>query len=215
VGHASVHAYAAQEALRYTWLESEKAGMGLGDFTVRRWYREHWSGFLRARWLEHLQGRTFWIELDRGDFGLLQRQFLDQTVPVDRILDRLQAGQQNLDVLHWAVEWGIPADPVVEILAALDVNSRRLPSQFENFDIPQVTLDPVWLAWNDGAVVRLARSIGLEGNLDALPVLADCLEEAGCVAPEILAPCRAGGRDVRWSWVVDQILEQCWPLRAE
>ena len=86
---------------------------------------------MRARWLEHLEGKQFWEELDRGDFGLLQRRFHENTLLLDRILDRLKAGQENLDVIQWCLDWGIATGPVREILAALDINSRRLAHRFD------------------------------------------------------------------------------------
>jgi hypothetical protein len=91
----------------------------------------HWGGFLRARWLEHLQGRRFWVELDRWDFGLIQREFRDEAILLDRILDRLKDGQENLDIILWAQQWGIPLKPVLQILEALDVNSIRLSHRFD------------------------------------------------------------------------------------
>ena len=102
----SVYDDGEQEALRYKWIESEKAGHDLGEAAIRRWVQNHWWGYLRARWLEHLQGKRFWVELDRGDFGLLQRTFHDNTLLLDRILDRLKAGQENLDILTWAHHLG-------------------------------------------------------------------------------------------------------------
>jgi hypothetical protein len=113
------------EALRYKWIESEKAGRDLGESAIRCWVREHWNGFLRAKWLEHLQGRTFWIELDHNDFGLLQRSFRDSPL-IDEILRRLKAGNENLDVLNWAIDVDLPMVEVLEILEALDINSRRI-----------------------------------------------------------------------------------------
>src|SRR5437764_13808151 len=120
-----------QEAARYKWIESEKAGCDLGEDAIRRWVREHWTGYLRSRWLEHLQGKAFWVELDRGDFGLLQREFHDNAVLLDRILDRLKSGQENLDIIIWAMNWGMPMTPVLQILEALDINSRRLAHRFD------------------------------------------------------------------------------------
>src|ERR1700720_1605051 len=95
----SVYLDAEPEAVRYMWIESEKAGLDLGEAAMRQWVRRHWGGYLRNRWLEHLQGKKFWVELDRGDFGLLQREFHDNTLLLDRILDRLKLGQENLDVI--------------------------------------------------------------------------------------------------------------------
>ena len=123
---SSVYVDGEQEALRFKWIESEKAGCDLGEAAIRRWVQCHWWGYLRARWLEHLQGKKFWVELDRGDFGLLQRKFHDNTLLLDRILDRIKAGQENLDIICWAHSWGISPEPVLQILEALDINSRRL-----------------------------------------------------------------------------------------
>jgi hypothetical protein len=128
---ASVYAESEQEALKYKWIESEKAGKDLGEDAIRRWVKQHWWGYLRARWLEHLQGKCFWVELDRGDFGLLQREFHDNTLLLDRILDRLKSGQENLDIIVWALNWGLPITPVLQILEALDINSRRLAHRFD------------------------------------------------------------------------------------
>jgi hypothetical protein len=127
----SVYAESEKEAQRFKWIESEKAGCDLGEAAIRRWVKEHWWGYLRARWLEHLQGRRFWVELDRGDFGLLQREFNEHTLLLDRILDRLKAGQENLDVILWALDWKIEVPLVLRILEALDINSRRLACRFD------------------------------------------------------------------------------------
>jgi hypothetical protein len=128
---SSVYVDCEQEALRYKWIESEKAGRDLGEAAIRSWVRQHWWGYLRARWVEHLQGKRFWVELDRGDFGLLEREFKTDGLLLDRILDRLKAGQENLDIIRWAHEWGLPCEPTLKILEALDINSRRLAHRFD------------------------------------------------------------------------------------
>ena len=128
---SSVYLDCEQEALKFKWIESEKAGRDLGEAAICRWVQNHWWGYLRARWLEHLHGKRFWVELDRGDFGLLQKKFQDQALLLDRIVDRLKAGQENLDIINWALCWGIPIDPVIQILEALDINSRRLAHRFD------------------------------------------------------------------------------------
>jgi hypothetical protein len=130
----SVYTECIEEENRHKWIESEKAGYDLGEGCIRRWVKEHWTGYLRARWVEHLQGRCFWVELDRGDFGLLQREFNDQRELLDAILDQLKSGKENLHVLLWAVVSGIPTEPVHQILKALDVNSRRLMHRFESLN---------------------------------------------------------------------------------
>ena len=127
----SVYRDCVEEADRYKWIQSERAGYDLGEAAIRQWVKEHWTGYLRARWVEHLQGTCFWIELDQGDFGLLEREFRDRWPLLTAILDRLKAGKENLDVLVWARSNRLPVDQVIDILTALDVNSRRLVHQFE------------------------------------------------------------------------------------
>ena len=127
----SVYADCQQEALRHKWIESEKAGCDQGHAAMRRWFQQHWNGYLRARWLEHLQGSRFWVELDRGDFGLLQHRFHDKSLLLDRIVDRLKVGQENLNIINWAIEWCIPMHQVLEVLEVLDINSKRLAYRFD------------------------------------------------------------------------------------
>lgn len=127
----SVWTDSQQEIDRFKWIESERVGYDLGELAVRRWIREHWCGYLRARWLEHIQGKKFWIELDRDDFGILLHKFQDQALLLDRIVDRLIAGQENLDIFLWARRWRIPTEDVIQILIALDINSRRLSHRFD------------------------------------------------------------------------------------
>jgi hypothetical protein len=128
---SSVYVEGEQEALRYKWIESEKAGRDLGEDALKRWVKDHWWGYLRARWLEHLEGKQFWVELDRVDFGLLQRRFDEDTLLLDRILDRLKAGKENLDVILWAQDFGLPVTKVLRILEALNINACRLAHRFD------------------------------------------------------------------------------------
>jgi hypothetical protein len=127
----SIYDDCVTEAEKFKWIASEKAGFDLGERAIRDWVQEHWSGYLRAKWLEHLQGVTFWIELDRGDFGLLRTQFQDRRELLDPILEKLKQGWENLDVLCWAKQQKLPLEAVVDILEALDINSRRLAHKFD------------------------------------------------------------------------------------
>ena len=49
----------------------------------------------------------------------------------DEILRRLKSGQENLDVLNWAIDVNLPMDEVLEILETLDINSRRIECLLE------------------------------------------------------------------------------------
>lgn len=125
----SVHDVGANEASQYKWIESEKAGRDLGEQAIRDWVREHWNRFLRERWIEHLEGKTYWIELDHDDFGLLRKTFADPEL-LSEILSRLKSGEENLDVLQWALDGRLATDEVIEILEVLDINSRRIGFQY-------------------------------------------------------------------------------------
>jgi len=69
-----------------------------------------------------------------------------------------------------------------------------------------VTVNPGWLAWNDGTVPRIAQAIYDERAFDRMTILADALEDAGCTDQDILGHCRSGGEHVRGCWVVDLLL---------
>lgn len=117
------------EAMRHKWIESEKAGHDLGDSAIRCWVRHHWTRFLRAKWLEHLEGRAFWIELDQDDYGLLQHAFLDSPL-IGEVLARLKEGRENLDLISWAIDERRDIDELIRLLEALDINSRRIECLF-------------------------------------------------------------------------------------
>jgi len=130
-GRLSLQAYGEAEALKHRWIESEKAGYDLGDEPIRVWVNLHWRGFLRERWIEHLQGRAYWVELDHADFGLLS-SVLEETPLLDEIMRRVKRGDENLEILDWAIETILPMDDVINILETLDINGRRIECKFAN-----------------------------------------------------------------------------------
>jgi hypothetical protein len=93
--------------------------------------------------------------------------------------------------------------------AALAAEFQRHATYLRDFfgnPFRPVTVDPLWLSWDCGTVVKLAQGIYDERAFDRLPVLADALEDAGCTGPDILSHCRSAGPHVRGCWVVDLIL---------
>ena len=123
---------ARREIDNYKWIASERAGCDLGEAAILSWIGNHWTGYLRARWIEHLQGKTFWIELDGGDFGFMQTSFQERkAILLDRICDRLKVGQENLHIFLWALDWHIPMNDVFQVLDSLDINGKRLIHQLE------------------------------------------------------------------------------------
>jgi hypothetical protein len=85
------------------------------------------------------------------------------------------------------------------------VQTALLRDFFDDLLCP-VPLDAVWLAWNDGAVRKLAQAVYDGRRFADLPLLADALEEAGCTEPTLLAHCRESGEHVRGCWAVDLLL---------
>jgi hypothetical protein len=77
---------------------------------------------------------------------------------------------------------------------------------FRNPFQPMPSVNPAWLRWNDGNILRLAQAIYDERRFGDLPILADALEEASCTDQDFLAHCRSGGEHVRGCWVVDLLL---------
>jgi hypothetical protein len=65
---------------------------------------------------------------------------------------------------------------------------------------------PFAAEWRTPSVLGLARAFYDAGELDALPILADALQEEGCENPEILDHCRGDSPHVRGCWVVDLVL---------
>jgi hypothetical protein len=67
-------------------------------------------------------------------------------------------------------------------------------------------LDAAWMAWNGGAVRKIARTVYDGRRFADLPVLADALEDAGCTNRDLLDHCRGGGEHLRGCWLLDLLL---------
>ncbi len=122
---------ASKEAYRHKWIESEKSGHDLGDAAIEDWYRNFWNKFVRERWLQHIQGEIYWPELDNNDFALLENELTDCRPQVDKIIEILEQGGENLDIVQWAIDSHEDMDCIMRILSRLDLNSHRLMSQLD------------------------------------------------------------------------------------
>jgi hypothetical protein len=60
--------------------------------------------------------------------------------------------------------------------------------------------------WRTDTAVSLARQMYESRDFDAMPILADALQDAGCGSVDILGHCRGPGPHVRGCWVVDLVL---------
>ncbi len=115
-----------QEALRHKWIESQKKGYDLGDTALKDWFRKHWLPFCRDKRLEHVEGQQRWEEFAEHEFGQVYELILDGDLLLDRILDRMEQGRDNLEIIIWALDWTMPMHRVVELLEMIDINRARL-----------------------------------------------------------------------------------------
>lgn len=79
------------------------------------------------------------------------------------------------------------------------------------FHLFEEIVGPRWLPperrqWRTADVKALARAIDREHRFDALPILADALQEAGCADERILSHCRGANAHVPGCWVIDVAL---------
>ncbi|MDR1535532.1 MAG: response regulator [Planctomycetota bacterium] len=127
----SIFEEAGIEAFRHKWIESEKAGYDMGDAAIEDWHRRFWHKFVRERWIQHIRGEVYWFELDNDDCALLNREFKECRELAARIVEKLENGGENLDIIQWAVDEGREVDRVLAILNRLDLNAHRLASQLD------------------------------------------------------------------------------------
>ena len=130
----SIYKFSYLEALRHKWIVSEQAGRDLGSAAIHDWLSRHWLHWCRARWLEHLRGEIFWVEFDEISFGALPREFRGDAMILDRVLDRVFCGWENLDIILWATDWKLDINQVIDVLILLDINRARLDANlfFDN-----------------------------------------------------------------------------------
>lgn len=132
--HQSIHSiYQAgvKEALRHKWIESQKRGYDVGIDAIHEWFDKYWREYCRYRNLEHVCGSMCWDEFDVQRFGRIEELLHSGDLLLDLILERVMVGWENLQILVWAHEWGMPVDRVLSILTQLDINSARLTPRIE------------------------------------------------------------------------------------
>lgn len=122
----SVRQEGLQEALRHKWIESQKKGYDLGDTALKDWFRKHWLPFCRVKRLEHVEGQQRWEEFAEKEFAQVLELILDGDLLLDRILDRMEDGSENLEIINWALDWSLSMPRVIELLEMIDINRARL-----------------------------------------------------------------------------------------
>jgi hypothetical protein len=143
----------------------------------------------------------------------------------EQLFDRLSRREEasDYDSARWAARaaeatvedtgWDVARNAAWSAAHALNVAATKerraqcalLRDFFGNPFCPQA-FHPAWLRWHDGCVIKMAQSIYQERRFQELPILADALEEAGCVNEMILWHCREPGEHARGCWVLDAVL---------
>lgn len=143
----------------------------------------------------------------------LAHQLADGTLSDAERIAALTGAPLNRAILNWS---GVQAAYHVLRYCGLDD-----PNQAERIGTPGVDhfhrliSDPLppleWKgpfesSWQTSAAVSLAMTIDSTGDFHLLPLLADVLEEAGCIDSAILAHCRGPDVHAYGCWVVDLVL---------
>lgn len=118
------------EADRHKWIESEKQGRDIGEAAIKEWFGKYWLRHCRVRRIEHVIGNRRCLEFQDGPSELLLSLYESGDLLFDLILDRVSHGWENLDVIVWAQDWGLPMDRVHGILLELNINCARLEPRF-------------------------------------------------------------------------------------
>jgi hypothetical protein len=138
-----------------------------------------------------------------GDATEQERQVAFATT----IRNELFPGEGHFALLGFAV--GDSSDEIGTHLRRLMMGSppaEATPSMIrELFANPfhPATFDP---QWRTATVIAIARGMYEAGDFSAMLILADALEDAGCMDTVTLEHCRGGSTHVRGCWVVDRIL---------
>jgi hypothetical protein len=146
----------------------------------------------------------------RADWGELRREFLRirRAPPPTQETERAvyEASIAILMLFEISVgSAGVAARQVREIARLVDhedLNQPQCDLLRDLFGDPSRPL-PYDPGWSSPRVAELARSIYEARDFDAMPMLGDALEDAGCDGPEVLDHCRRPGNHARGCWVVD------------
>jgi hypothetical protein len=118
------------EIQRHKWIESEKARRDVGNAAVADWLRRFWWRFCRWRRIEHVEGVQRWYEFSHDDFAKIMRPILEDDRLMLVIIELMKADRirvmNDLEVIEWARDIGLPMDRVLEILGDIHINIARL-----------------------------------------------------------------------------------------
>ena len=136
----------------------------------------------------------------------------DMTDQAERAADEPEDADINVRMLPFYLNYEAVCNiacrqPELEACEEWAQQSDNLREIFGNpFRPGQV--DPAWLAWEGGTVVKLAQGIYDQQAFDRMPILADALEDAGCCDRRFLEHSRGPEPHVRGCWLIDCLLNK-------
>ena len=114
---------------------------------------------------------------------------------------------QVIPTFKWREEnWGYVRRDLTDWATRRMRLSRLLRCLFNPFR--PAAINASCLVWNNGTVVKLARTIYEDGWWELMPILGDASEDSGCTKETVLSHCRSEGPHFRGCWVVDLLLEK-------
>lgn len=122
----SIMYHAAADYAAKKHLDWESLSYDVEETASEDWKRRFWRLWFRVRWVEHLLGDRYWIEMGEQHFGVLREGEPHNPVLVSRVADRLIAGWENLNIILWASDWGLNLDEVIAVLKKININDVRV-----------------------------------------------------------------------------------------
>lgn len=122
----SIMYHAAADYAAKKHLDWERFSYDIEETASEDWKRRFWRLWFRVRWVEHLLGDRYWIEMGEQNFGVLRRGEPHNPMLVSRVADRLIAGWENLNIILWASDWGLDLEEVIAVLKKININDVRV-----------------------------------------------------------------------------------------
>lgn len=111
-----------------------------------------------------------------------------------RVAERFADGYASSTELAWAARAARARELQAKLLRDIVGNPFR-----------PILVDPLW---QSRPVLALTQNIYDLKRWEDMPILADALEESGCIDETVLTHCRGDGPHVRGCWVVDLLLNK-------
>lgn len=122
----SIMYHAAADYAAQKHLDWERLSYRVEETASEHWRRRYWRLWFRGRWVEHILGEKYWVEMGDENFGVMKKGRAHNPLLVRRVADRLIVGWENLGIILWAADWGLDLDEVIEILKKLNINHVRV-----------------------------------------------------------------------------------------